>query len=75
MFLPVRDKLQEASSRMLILLVSLEVTCKFLDSFRQDANLNSGRARVLVVHGYGFDNFLLLSLCKHDGVILSHKLK
>src|SRR5690242_20459293 len=51
------DQLQEAAPRMMILHVGLEVAGQVVDAFRQDRNLNLGRAGVAGFGGIRLDDF------------------
>ena len=52
-----RDQLQEATTRMVVLHVGLEMVGEVVDAFRQDRDLNLGRAGVAGLGGIGLDDF------------------
>src|SRR5262249_45962385 len=52
-----RDHFQQAPARMIVLHVVLEMVCEVVDAFREDRNLNLGRAGIAGFFGIGFDDF------------------
>src|SRR6266700_2725587 len=54
-----RHQLQEAAARMVVLDVALEVPGEIIDAFRQDRDLNLGRAGVAGLVGIRLDDFRL----------------
>src|ERR1700687_2136333 len=52
-----RHQLQEAAARMVVLHVGLEVPGEVVDAFRQDRDLNLGRAGVTGLVGIRLDDF------------------
>src|SRR5207302_8902913 len=56
-----RHELQETAARMVVLDVALEVPGEIVDTFRQDRDLNLGRAGVGGVGGICLDYFRLAS--------------
>src|ERR1700716_2907978 len=51
-----RDHFQQAAARMIVLHVALEVVGEVVDAFRQDRDLNLGRAGVAGLVGIGLDD-------------------
>lgn len=63
MGLSIRNHAEKSPSRMIVILVFLEMRCKFLDSLGKEGDLDFGGACILVMYTGIADNFRLLLCC------------
>ena len=65
------NHLVQTAAAVMVLLVSLEVFGKGVDSVGEDSDLNFGRTGVAFVNLISINNFLLLFLGEHNSKLLS----